>query len=141
MVMFTLTRDSSLPPAELWLRVAALRDHTDTVPLTTTVADPGEPAVGWRFLVRTRLGPLRFDDPMVIEVWDAPQRWRIRKTGRLSGWAEAVVVPHAGGSRLTWTEELWFGVPGLRGMTRRVGDVLGPAIFGPVVDRLVAVEA
>lgn len=139
--MFTLTRDSSLSPAELWLRVAALREHTATVPLTTTMADRGEPAPGWGFMVRTRLGPLRFDDPMVIEVWEAPRRWRVRKTGRLSGWAEAVVIPYAGGSRLTWTEELWFGVPGLRGATRRVGDVLGPLIFSPVVDRLVAVDA
>ncbi len=137
--MFTLTRESPLSPEALWARVAALADHAETVPLTTTLADPGDPGVGWRFTVRTALGPLRFDDSMVVEEWDAPRRWRIRKTGPLRGWAEATVSPYAGGSRLTWTEELWFeGVPGLRRLTRPVADVLGRVVFGRVVDRLVA---
>ncbi|CAN7158455.1 SRPBCC family protein [Knoellia sp. LjRoot47] len=140
--MFTLTRESALSPAELWARVAALADHADTVPLTTTLADPGEPAVGWHFTVRTALGPLHFDDPMVVEEWDAPRRWRIRKTGLLRGWAEAVVTPYAGGSRLTWTEELWFdGIPGLRRLTRPIADVAGRVVFGRVVDRLVGGES
>ena len=139
--MFTLTRESALPADELWARVAALADHAETVPLTTTLADPGEPALGWRFTVRTAIGPLRFDDPMVVEEWDAPRRWRIRKTGTLQGWAEAVVTPYAGGSRLAWTEELWLdGVPGLRAVTRPLGDVFGRVIFGRVVDRLVGGE-
>ncbi|MFC7489652.1 MULTISPECIES: SRPBCC family protein [unclassified Knoellia] len=136
--MFTLTRESPLPPTELWSRVAALAEHTETVPLTTTLADAGEPGVGWRFTVRTALGPLRFDDTMVVEAWDAPHRWRIRKTSRLAGWAQVDVTPYAGGSRLTWTEELWLGVPGLRRVTRAVGDLLGPLVFGRVVDRLVS---
>ena len=134
--MFTLTRESTLSPAELWQRLAALDDHADSVPLTTTIADPGAPAPGWRFTARTALGPLRFDDSMFVEEWEPPRRWRVRKTGFLKGWAEAVVTPAAGGSRLTWTEELWFELPGLTGLTRRVGDVLGPLVFGPVVNRL-----
>jgi len=137
--MFTLTRESPLAPADLWLRVAALADHTATVPLTTTIADAGEPAVGWGFTVRTVLGPLRFDDSMVVDVWDPPRQWRIRKTGRLSGWAEVSVTPYAGGSRLTWTEELWLGSGALRAVTTRVGDLTGPLVFGRVVDRLAAV--
>lgn len=135
--MFTLTRESSLTPAELWSRVAALSDHTDTVPLTTTIADPGPLGVGWGFIVRTALGPVHFDDTMVVEVWDPPRQWRIRKTGRLSGWAEVTVTPYAGGSRLTWTEELWFGASGpLQRVTTRIGDLTGPILFGRVVDRL-----
>lgn len=136
--MFTLTRDTPLPPAELWRRVAALEGHTETVPLTTTIAS-GEPVLGWQFTVRTALGPFRFDDTMVVDVWDPPRQWRISKTGRLSGWAEVVVIPYAGGSRLTWTEELWLGSRGVRRLTTRVGDVVGPLLFGRVVDRLVAV--
>lgn len=137
--MFTLTRESSLPPLEVWRRVAGLADHTETVPLTTTMADPGEPTVGWGFTVRTALGPFHFDDSMVVEAWDPPRQWRVRKTGRLSGWAEVAVTPYAGGSRLTWTEELWFGSGGLRRLTLAVGDAVGPLLFGRVVDRLVAV--
>lgn len=137
--MFTLTRDTALAPAELWRRVAGLEGHTETVPLTTTLADSGEPAVGWGFTVRTALGPFHFDDTMVVDAWDPPRRWRVRKTGRLSGWAEVVVTPYAGGSRLTWTEELWFGSRRLRRLTTGVGDLVGPLLFGRVVDRLVAV--
>ncbi|MEO6020909.1 MAG: hypothetical protein ABIP45_11740 [Knoellia sp.] len=139
--MFTLTRESPLTPTDLWLRVAALSEHTATVPLTTTIADPGAPAVGWGFTVRTVLGPLRFDDSMLVEDWDPPSHWRIRKTGRLSGWAEVHVIPCAGGSRLTWTEELWLGSGALRRLTTRVGDATGPLVFGRVVDRLVAGDA
>lgn len=136
--MFALTRESSLPPDEVWQRLAALTEHTDTVPLTTTLAGPGEPAAGWTFAVRTELGPLRFDDTMVVEEWDPPHRWRIRKTGRLHGWAEAVAQPYAGGSRVTWTEELWLDVPGLRRLTTRIGDRLGAVLFAPVVERIVS---
>lgn len=136
--MFTLTRECPLPPDELWARVAALADHAETVPLTRTLAEEGDPAVGWRFTVRTALGPFRFDDTMVVEEWEPPRRWRIRKTGLLKGWALAEVSPYAGGSRLTWTEELWFaGVPGLKALTRPVADVAGRVVFGRVVDRLV----
>ena len=134
--MFTLTRETPLSPDELWRRLAALDEHADSVPLTTTIADPGGPAAGWHFTARTALGPLRFDDSMFVEEWDPPRRWRVRKTGFLKGWAEAVVTAYAGGSRLTWTEELWFEIPLLTGVTRRVGDVVGPLIFGPVVNRL-----
>lgn len=138
--MFTLTRESALSPDELWRRVAALGEHADSVPLTTTIADPGAPCAGWSFTARTALGPLRFDDSMFVEEWDPPRRWRVRKTGLLKGWAEAVVTSSARGSRLTWTEELWFEIPALTGVTRRVGDVVGPLIFGPVVNRLTRVD-
>lgn len=138
--MFTLTRESRLSPADLWLRVASLAEHTATVPLTTTIADEGAPTVGWGFTVRTALGPLRFDDSMVVDAWDPPRQWHIRKTGRLSGWAEVSVTPYAGGSRLTWTEELWVGSGAFRRITTRVGDLTGPLVFGRVVDRLVAVD-
>ncbi|MFW5468725.1 SRPBCC family protein [Knoellia sp. CPCC 206435] len=138
--MFTLTRESTLTPEELWRRLAALDEHADPVPLTTTIADPGPPAAGWRFTARTALGPLRFDDSMLVEEWDPPRRWRVRKQGFLKGWAEAEVTPVAGGSRLTWTEELWFELPGLTWLTRRAGDLLGPLIFGPVVNRLARAE-
>lgn len=141
--MFTLTRETSATPEALWGRVAALDRHADTVPLTTTLADPGPPGPGWRFAVRTRLGPLRFDDPMVVEEWDPPRSWRVRKLGPLGGWATARVEPYAGGARLTWTEELWLRgprqreIPVVGWLTRVVGDLVGPLVFGPVADRLV----
>lgn len=135
--MFVLTRESSLSPGQVWQRLASMADHTAAVPLTVTVTDPGEPEVGWTFLVRTSLGPLHFDDPMVVQEWDPPRGWRIRKNGPLRGWAAAVVQPYAGGSRLTWTEEIWVGSGLLQRVSRAVADRVGPLVFAPVVDRIV----
>ncbi|WP_156971291.1 SRPBCC family protein [Knoellia sinensis] len=134
-------RESPLPPERLWQRLAAIPDHTQAVPLTTTLSGPGSPSNGWAFTVRTALGPFHFDDTMTVESWDPPRLWRVRKTGRLEGWAEAVVHPYAGGSRVTWTEELWLGVPGLRRVTTRIGDRVGPWLFGRVLDRIVGVPS
>ncbi|KGN39435.1 hypothetical protein N803_02965 [Knoellia subterranea KCTC 19937] len=109
------------------------------MPLTTTRTDGGEPHEGWSFTVRTTLGPVRLDDSMVVAEWEPPLRWRVHKTGPIHGWAEGVVSPSGAGSRLTWTEELWFGGKLLSPLTRRVGDVVGPLLFGPVVRRIATV--
>ena len=139
--MFTLTRESSLAPVELWARVAALAEHTDTVPLTTTISDPGDPGVGWGFTVRTVLGPIRFDDTMVVDDWDPPSHWRIHKTGRSAGLGTG--PRHCVCRRLpTHVDRGALAGSGvLRRLTTRVGDLTGPSVFGPVVDRLVAVQA
>lgn len=46
-----------------------------------------------------------------------------------------VEVP-PGGSLVEWVEELWL--PGLRRLTRPLGDRLGPLLFSGVVDGLLA---
>ena len=134
--MFTVTREVPLPPEEAWRRLSDLGSHSDGVPLTSTTADAGEPTVGWRFTARTVLGPLRFDDPMVVEAWEPPRRWRVVKTGPLRGWAELEVTPTGTGSRVTWSEELGLRPRPIARLSTAVGDVAGRIVFGRVLDSL-----
>ena len=84
------------------------------VPLTTVTLDRPGPAgagLGTRFTGRTRLGPIRFDDPMEVTEWSPPAggagRCRVRKLGPwLTGWAEIGVRPERGGTRVEWIEEV-----------------------------------
>ena len=65
---------------------------------------------------------------------------RLVKVGRLlRGWADITVrtdPERPDGALVDWTEELWL--PGLRGPTRRLGDRVGPIVFGRVVDAVLA---
>lgn len=59
------------------------------------------------FIARTQLGPLGFDDPMMITAWDRPRSVKIVKTGRvIRGWAVIEVESTGEGSTVTWTEDL-----------------------------------
>ena len=73
---------------------------------------------------------------LTITALEPGRRLRLVKTGRfLHGWADIEVGPDPqapGGSRVEWTEEIWL--PGLRRLTRPLGDRLGPLLFGPVVE-------
>jgi hypothetical protein len=71
--------------------------------------------VGTRFFGRTALGPVGFDDPMVVEVLRAPSLGvpgfaRIRKEGSVvRGWIDLVVADEPAGpseprSRVTWSQ-------------------------------------
>jgi hypothetical protein len=72
---------------------------------------------GAQFVARTGVGPLAFDDPMTVVVWeppggdaagDRPGRCEVTKTGRVvRGRAWFSVAPTPGpGSRVTWTEDV-----------------------------------
>jgi hypothetical protein len=68
--------------------------------------------VGARFVGRTGLGPLGFDDPMEITAWEPPAgggpgRCAVVKQGRLLlGTAHFEVAPAPGGSRVRWSEDI-----------------------------------
>lgn len=115
--LFTLERTVPLPLAEAWRRLTDWPRHADVVPLTrVTVATPPPTGVGTRFVARTGVGPLTFDDPMEVTVWrppvdDEPGLCRLEKRGRVVlGWAEIEVRPGPGGrARVVWREELRVG--------------------------------
>ncbi len=84
--------------------------------------------VGSRFTGRTRLGPIWFDDPMEVTIWDPPVAGgrgycKVQKFGPwLLGTAEIEVAPAsdgAGGAVVTWRETV---------KTRGV-----PSVFNPIV--------
>ncbi|GGU46824.1 hypothetical protein GCM10010259_42240 [Streptomyces daghestanicus] len=140
---FSIERTAPLPPAEAWRRLTTWQRHGDVVPLTrVTVLTPPPTGVGTRFVARTGLGPLAFDDPMEVTVWEppgedgAPGRCRLEKRGRLvRGWAEIEVGPGPGGrARVRWREELT-----VRPLPSALGGPLersGRYVFGRAVNQL-----
>jgi carbon monoxide dehydrogenase subunit G len=127
--LFEIVREVPLPSEESWLRVTDWEQHARHVPLTRiTRTDTG-------FVAHTGMRRLSFDDPMEIVDWREPSFCRLEKRGRVvTGWAEIVVESTAGGSRVTWREDLHVrGLPrALDGVTRAVSM----RVFSRVVDRL-----
>ncbi len=134
---FTVRRATTLGPAAAWAAVTDLPEHTRHVPLTEVSVPDGGLALGAEVSAVTRLGPVAGADRMLVTALDPGRRLRLVKTGWfLRGWADIAVAPAPGGAEVVWTEELWL--PGLRRLTRPLGDRLGPLLFGPVVEGLLA---
>ncbi|MYR63966.1 SRPBCC family protein [Streptomyces sp. SID625] len=129
MVTFCLERTAPLPLDETWRRLTEWPRHGGAVPLTrVTVLTPAPTCEGTRFVARTGLGPLGFDDPMEVALWRPPAGGepglcRLEKRGRvILGRAEIEVRQDPGGrTRVRWREEL------------RVRFL--PALFDPLLDR------
>ncbi|MFE0512588.1 hypothetical protein, partial [Streptomyces sp. NPDC058964] len=112
------------------------------VPLTRVTVVTGPPTrEGTRFVARSGIGPLSFDDPMEVTVWRPPRDGepglcRLVKRGRVVlGWAELEVRPGPGGrTRVLWREELR-----VRGLPRVFDPVLARtarAVFGRALNGL-----
>jgi hypothetical protein len=139
---FSFTRTAPLPLDEAWRRLTDWPRHADAVPLTRiSVLTPPPTGVGTRFVARSGVGPLAFDDVMAVTVWrppadDRPGLCRLEKRGRVVlGWAEIEVAPGPGGrSRVVWREELRvrFAPRLLDGVLERTATV----VFGRAVNRL-----
>jgi len=115
MALVRSVRHIPLPAGQLWTVVTDWPAHSRWIPLTTVTIDPDSPVrtgLGARFTGRTTLGPVGFDDPMTVTVWQPPTdgepgRCRVVKRGRwLIGWAEIEVQPDTDGCRLSWIEDV-----------------------------------
>jgi len=114
---FVLILDSPLAATESWRRVFDLRQHSRVIPLTTVRGpdlDVEHLHPGSRFVGRTGLGPLAFDDPMTVDQWSPPApdhgRCVLTKHGRVvRGTVKAFVDSTPTGSRLRWEQD--FGLP------------------------------
>jgi hypothetical protein len=121
MARFEVTIDSTLPAPEAWRRVLHLRRHGDVIPLTTLRGDALDAAglhEGSRFVARTGLGPLAFDDEMELETYAPPTGHRpgtavIRKLGDpIHGVIELHVLPSPSGCSVSWRQRIEVaGVP------------------------------
>ncbi|MFF0558842.1 SRPBCC family protein [Streptomyces sp. NPDC020472] len=142
MSLFRVERTVPAAPEEVWRRLTDWPAHGRQVPLTRTrVLTPGPDGVGTRFVARTGLGRLSFDDPMEVVRWEPPSAGRpgacrLEKSGRVvRGWALIEVTGAAGGGcRMVWTEEL--SVRGVPGVFDPVLRLAGRAVFGRAVDGL-----
>ncbi|MEV4423804.1 SRPBCC family protein [Streptomyces sp. R-07] len=142
MSLFRVERTVPLAPEEVWRRLTDWPAHGRQVPLTRTrVLTPGRDGVGTRFVARTGIGRLSFDDPMEVVRWEPPAAGRpgtcrLEKSGRVvRGWALVEVTgTGGGGSRVEWTEEL-----SVRGVPRAFDPLLtraGRTLFGRALDGL-----
>ena len=136
--MFTLSRTSPEPVEVVWEKVSDLAGHAEGVPLQRVTSDPGPPRLGWRFTPRTAVGPLGFDDPMVVTVWEPPRRLRVEKVGLvLAGWADiSLTALPEGGTRVTWQEEVVPANEAVARRTRPVFDAAGKVVFGRALARI-----
>ncbi|GGX03824.1 SRPBCC family protein [Streptomyces chartreusis] len=142
MANFSLERTVPLPLPEAWRRLTEWPRHAEVVPLTRIrVTTPAPTHEGTHFVARSGLGPLSFDDPMEVTVWqppsdDTPGRCRLEKRGRvMRGWAEIEVRPGPGGrARVVWREEL--RVRFVPGALDAVVERTARFVFGRAVNRL-----
>ncbi|MEU9860063.1 SRPBCC family protein [Streptomyces sp. NPDC047971] len=144
MSLFRVERSSALPVDEAWRRLTDFRAHGRLVPLTRTrLLSAGPTGAGSRFVARTGVGRLAFDDPMEVVRWEPPESGRpgvcgLEKRGRVVLGRAVIEVYGApgGGSRAVWVEELR-----VRGVPRVLDPVLafaGRRLFGRAMDGLLS---
>ncbi len=120
---FSVVLESELAATEAWRRVLDLRMHTRVIPLTTvrgSALSAESLAVGSRFVARTALGPVGFDDAMTVDEITQPRDGspgvaRIHKEGKvIRGTIVLRVSPRPRGSTVEWRQEIRvWGIPAL----------------------------
>ncbi|MFE0389298.1 SRPBCC family protein [Streptomyces bungoensis] len=142
MPFFSLERTVPLPLDEAWRRLTDWPRHGDAVPLTRITVVTSTPThEGTRFVARSGIGPIGFDDPMDVTLWrppvdGEPGLCRLEKRGRvMRGWAEIEVRPGPGGrTRVVWREDL-----SVRFLPRVLDGVVAftaRTVFGRAANRL-----
>ncbi|MGN6301813.1 MAG: SRPBCC family protein [Angustibacter sp.] len=114
MARVRVERDVAASAHQVWALLTDWPSHGRWVPLTrvrTTSARPD--GVGASFVGRTAVGPLGFDDPMTVTLWQPPTsvepgRCTVRKSGRLVLGEAGFVVEPVGSTRcrVTWSEDI-----------------------------------
>jgi hypothetical protein len=134
---FTAVVEVGAPADRTWNVLVDWPAHGRWVPLTTvSVLTPSGTGVGARFVGRTGLGPLGFDDPMEITEWTPPAagrpgQCRVVKQGRVvlgEAWFEVSDLP-GGRSRVAWTEDVEVLSAALGRPFRRVLELGGRLAF------------
>lgn len=107
-VTFTVHTRWSIDAETLWRALVDWQGHGDWVPATSVRILEGDGGVGTVFVARTGVGPLAFDDHMVVTAREDQSRSAtVRKTGPLLfGEAGFTVVSTPTGCLLTWFEDV-----------------------------------
>ncbi|MCC2593755.1 hypothetical protein LKO27_10095 [Tessaracoccus sp. OS52] len=122
---FTVELETDCPPSTAIRRVLDLRRHSRVIPFTTVT--PSVPAdslsPGTRFVARTSLGPVGFDDAMRVDTISLGDGLptasaRISKESRaIRGSIRLLVSPTAAGSLVRWDQDV--SLPWLPGFLQR----------------------
>jgi carbon monoxide dehydrogenase subunit G len=105
---------------DTWALLTDWATHSRWIPATTVTVVEETGGVGTRFVGRTHLGPLGFDDPMTVTEslppsGEEPGRCAIRKTGRVVVGTAGFTVTATGPttSTVTWWEDVTVAPTGL----------------------------
>lgn len=109
---------SPLPASVCFERLVDWDRHTAAIPLTRLQHD-GDARLGQRFVARTAIGPIGFDDPMEVELLQRPAGdspgdlagvVEVAKRGRvIGGRVRWTVTPTVTGTEVTWAQHLAVG--------------------------------
>jgi hypothetical protein len=145
MALFTVVRDVGAPARQAWAVLVDWPRHGDWVPLTTVrvlTASPG--GIGAKFVGRSGIGPLAFDDPMTVVAWEppagddpgaSPGRCEVVKSGRVvHGRALFTVSPLPGSRcRVAWTEDVTVSPRRITRYAEPVVGLLGRLAFAATI--------
>ncbi len=148
---FTVQRTVAAPAADVWALLMHWPNHGRWVPLTRVRTTSASAAgVGATFVGRSGLGPLSFDDPMMVTAWQppgqspgqSPGRCEIHKTGRVVlGDAWFTVTPlDSARCTVQWSETIQVAALRRLPLVGRVTDLVGRLTFAAAV-RAMAAEA
>lgn len=120
-IAFTVDEPLPVPSVAAWQALIDWADHGSWIPATTVRILSGGGEAGTRFVARTGVGPLGFDDHMTVTSIDAVDRCAIvEKTGPLlTGQAGFAITDTSRGCELHWFEDV---------VARGVPQVLAPVI-------------
>ena len=143
MAKFTIRLSSPRPAAATFARLLDWDAHSSAIPFTR-LRHVGQPALGQRFVARTGIGPLGFDDPMRVELLrppagdgpdDLPGVVEVTKTGNVIAGRVRWTVAGAGeGSSVEWRQDLQ--VPWLPRMLDPVVGLVGRLAYRTGLARL-----
>jgi hypothetical protein len=140
---FEVVRHTHLGVDEAFARLTDWPRHAALIPLTTIqLVGLVRNDVGTRFVARTSLGPLHFDDPMEVVFWqppadDRPGVCRVDKRGRvILGSTVITVTASSEGSVAHWQEDA--SVRYLGPLASWPTQVTGRRMFGRLLDTLLS---
>lgn len=144
MASFTVGRELAAPADRAWAVLTDWPSHGRWIAFTTVRTTSARPdGVGARFVGRTGIGRLGFDDPMVVTQWEPPAEGRrgrctVRKDGRVMLGTASFVVRPLGPDRcaLQWTEDL--EVAGVRRLPLAAAAtrLAGRVVFGAMLRKV-----
>jgi hypothetical protein len=143
-VGFSISRRTALSAVEAWERLTDWEAHSDLIPFTVVTLDPDRPqvGVGSRFVARTSMGRLSFDDPMEVTFWEPPTENRpgvcriVKRGSVVVGWAVLTVTPDPSGAGCTVTWQEQADVRRAGPLLRGPNALVGKAVFSRLLNQL-----